>query len=88
MKVINNWQRTGTALHNSTLSGGYKKQCKQMWTFLEVFICGKSVFSTVDISLIFSYDRSVLNCTLLCHSSLLIMSAKDKKSNVFSNNQM
>jgi len=58
-----------------------------MWTFLEVFICGKSVSSTVNISLIFSYDRSVLNCSLLCDSLLLIMSAKDEKSEVFSNNQ-
>jgi len=55
MKVINNWLRTGTAFHSNTLSGGYKNQCKQMWTFLEVFICEKkSVFSTVNISLIFS----------------------------------
>jgi len=33
MKVINNWLRTGTAFHSSTLSGGYKNQCKEMWTF-------------------------------------------------------
>jgi len=31
---------------------------------------------------------SVLNCALLCDSSLLIVSAKDKKSKVFSRNQM
>jgi len=34
-------------LQNSALSGGYKNQCKQMWTYVEVYICGKkSVFST------------------------------------------
>jgi len=43
MKVINNWQRTSIALHSSTLSGGYKNQCKQMMTFLEGFICGKKL---------------------------------------------
>jgi len=46
MKVINNWWRTSIALHNSTLSGGYESQCKQMCTYLDVFICGKNLFST------------------------------------------
>jgi len=44
------------------------------------------VFTTVT-SLI-SPKLSVLNCVLLCDSSLLIMSAKDKKSEVFRRNQM
>jgi len=44
MKVTNSWWQTSIALHSSTLSGGYKNQCKQMWTFLEVFICGKNMF--------------------------------------------
>jgi len=41
MKVINNWKQTTIALHSRTLSGGHKNQCKQMWTFLEVFTCGR-----------------------------------------------
>ena len=54
-----------------------------MWTFLEVFICGKkSVFSTATSHI--SPNLCVLNCALPCDSSLLIMSAKDNKSDVFS----
>jgi len=39
MKVINNCKQSGSsiALHSSILPGGYKNQCKQMWTSLEVF---------------------------------------------------
>jgi len=44
------------------------------------FVETKSVFSTVT-SFILSY---ALHCALLCESSLLIMSAEDKKSEVFS----
>jgi len=73
------------ALHSSTLSGGYKNQCKQMLTFLEGFICGKkTVFSARWTSVLFSPQLFLLNCALLCDSSLLILSAKDKKSEVFS----
>jgi len=32
------------AFHSSTLSEGYKNQCKQTRTFLEVFIYGKNLF--------------------------------------------
>ena len=55
-----------------------------MWTFLEVFICGNKlyVFSTVT-SLISSYALQVNMC-LLGDSSLLIMNANDKNSEVFS----
>jgi len=45
MKVINNWWQTSIALRSSTLSGGYKNQCIQMWTSLEVFICGNNLFT-------------------------------------------
>jgi len=44
MKVINNWLRTSIALHSSILSGGYKNQCKQMWTSFHLW--KQSVFST------------------------------------------
>jgi len=47
-----------------------------MWAFLEVFIRGKkSVFSTVTSHI--SPKLCVLNCALLCDSSLL--TAQDKK---------
>jgi len=76
-------------LHSSALSGGYKNQCKQTWTFPQVFICGKNLCSQLGkTSVLFSPKLSVLNCASLCDSSLLIMSAKDKKSEVFSKNQM
>jgi len=55
-------------------------QTKQMWTFLEVFICGKICFQYDNHQSYFLL--SVLNCALLCSSSLA-MSAKDKKSEVF-----
>jgi len=46
MKVTNNLQRTSSALHSNKLSGEYKNQGKQIWTFLDVFTCGKkSMFS-------------------------------------------
>jgi len=49
VKVINNWLRTGTAFYSSTLSGGYKNQCKEIWTFSWSFrLWNKSVFSTVN----------------------------------------
>jgi len=62
-----------------------KMQCEQMWASLEVFICGNKffVFSTIT-SLIFSYALQVKLCFTFCDSSLLIMSAKDKKWEVFS----
>jgi len=41
------------------------------------------VFSTVP-SVLFSPKLFMLNCALFCDSSLLIMSAKDKKSEIFS----
>jgi len=54
-----------------------------MWTFLEIFICGKKyVFSTVTSLFFLNFCR--LNCAFLGDSSLPIMSAKDKKSEVFS----
>jgi len=45
MKVINNWLLTNIALHSSTLSGGYKNECKQMWTFLGFHLWKQSMFS-------------------------------------------
>jgi len=60
MKVINNWLRTGIAFHSSTLSGGYKNQCKEMWTFSWSFhLWNKYVFSTVKNQ---SYFRLSLAC--------------------------
>jgi len=54
MKFITNWSRTSVALHSTTLSERYKNQCEQMWTYLDVFVCGKiNVFNTLT-SLIFS----------------------------------
>jgi len=55
MKVTTNWWRISIALHGGTFSGRYRMQCKQMWTFLEVFISGNKfdVFSTAT-RLIFS----------------------------------
>jgi len=58
-----------------------------MWTFLEVFICGKNMFSPRQ-PVIFSPKLSVLIFALLCDSSLLNINAKDKKSEVFSKNLM
>jgi len=53
---------------------------------LFLFICGKIICFQHGNQ---SYFRlSVLNYALLCDSSLLIMSGKDKKSEVFSRNQM
>ena len=43
MKVINICYRTSIALHSSTLTGRYKSQCKQMWTFLHVYICETNI---------------------------------------------
>jgi len=52
-------------LHSSTLSGGYKNQCKQMWTFPEIFICGKKyVFSTVTSLILFYAVQVKLRFTL------------------------
>jgi len=45
-------------------------QCKQIRTFLDVFLCANS-------------ELYRLNCAIFCHSLLLIMSAKDKKSRSF-----
>jgi len=84
MKVINNWLRTSIALHSSTLSGGCKNQCEQMWTFFEIHLWKQSMFSARKPSVLFSPKLYRLNCALLCDSSLLIISAKDKKSEVFS----
>jgi len=54
-----------------------------MWSFLEVFICGnKFCVSSTVISLI-SPKFCRLNCALLWDSLLLITSAKDTKSEVF-----
>jgi len=66
MKVTNKWEQTSIALYSSTLSGRYKNQCKQIWTFLEVFICGNKfcVFSMVT-SLIFTYALQVILCFTL-----------------------
>jgi len=50
-----------------------------MWTSLEVFICGKNLFSARKPSVVFSPEQCVLNGALFCDSSLLISSAKDKK---------
>jgi len=41
MKVIAGNEIASTGLHSSTLSAEYENQCKQMWTFLEVFVCGE-----------------------------------------------
>jgi len=46
------------------------------------------MFSARLTSVLFSPKLSVLDCALLCHSSLLFVSAKDKKSEVFSKTQM
>ena len=59
-------------------------QCKQTWIFFRfpsvqnIFY----VFSTEPV--LFSPELYKLKCALLCDSSLLIMSAKDDKSDVFS----
>jgi len=54
-----------------------------MWTFLEVFICGRKYIFSMVTNLIFS-KFCKLNCALLCDSLLFIMSAKSKKSDVLS----
>ena len=52
--------------------------------FLKVFIGeNKFLFSAWQL-LLFSPELCRLNCVLLCHSSLLIISTKDKKTEVFS----
>jgi len=58
-------------------------QCKQMWTFLEVFTC-RSKFYAFNAATIFILSLSFAEYIVLCHSSLFIMSAKDEKSDVFS----
>ena len=56
-------------------------KCGLMLKFLSVEkIC---VFNTLA-RLIFSYKLFVLNFALLCDSSLVVMSEKDKKSDIFS----
>ena len=65
------------------LQKGIKMQCKEMWAFLEVFISGKKLFPAPQ-PVLFSPKLCRLNCALLCDSTLPIMIAKDKKSEVFS----
>jgi len=58
-----------------------------MWTILEAVICGNflyTVFSALYPVTVFSHVLCRLNCTLLCDSLLLIMSAKNKNAEIFS----
>jgi len=59
---------------------GIKEQCKQMWTFLKVFICGNKFCFQHSKPVLFSPKLYGLNWILIYDSSLLIMSARDKKS--------
>ena len=56
----------------------------QVWTFLEVFICENKFYVLSTVTSLFSPKLCRLNCALFCDSSLLIMSAKDENSEVFS----
>jgi len=58
-------------------------QCKQMRTFLKVFICGNKFYVFSKVTSLISPKVCRLNCALLCDASLLVMNAKDKKSGVF-----
>jgi len=68
---------------------GIKINVSKRGLFLKFSSVEKNLCSQLGkTSVLFSPKLSVLNCASLCDSSLLIMSAKDKKSEVFSKNQM
>jgi len=58
-------------------------QCKQTWIFLEFFFVETNFF-LARILFVFFPKLYGVNCALLCHPPLLIVNAKDKKSDVFS----